>query len=71
MKKNRSILCLSMILALMSCTLIGCGSSTAFDNPGDTLGGGGVVDDVPTETNSVSSSSIDTQIGKNIYRFNY
>lgn len=64
MKKNRSILCLSMTLALMSCTLIGCGSSTAFDNPGDTLGGGGVVDDVPTETNSVSSSSIDTQIGK-------
>lgn len=54
MKKSHSILCFSMTLALMSCTLIGCGSSTAFDNPGDTLGGVEVVDDVPTETNSVS-----------------
>ena len=50
-------------ISVNECTLIGCGSNTAFDNPGDTLGGGGVVDDIPTETNSVSSSSIDTQIG--------
>jgi hypothetical protein len=51
-----------MTLALMSCNLIGC-SNSSYENPGDNLGGGEVVDDVPTESNSVSSSAIDTQIG--------